>query len=113
MIKEIHNQYNGLFGSYKIKILIENELGIRINHKRIERLMSVNNIRSTYRSKRKYKYRRIKSECVKENILNRNFEADNINKVWLTDITEVKIENKKYLLVLYMIHMTIILLPVK
>ena len=80
-IKSIHDQYNGLFGSYRTKILIENELGIKINHKRIERLMSINNIHSIYRKKRKHKYRKVKPECAEENILNRKFESDNINKI--------------------------------
>lgn len=95
MIKKIHNDYNGLFGSYKTRILIENELGIKINRKRIERLMSINNIYSTHSPKRESKYKKIIPEYIKENILDRNFKPDNINEIWLTDITEVQVENSK------------------
>ena len=95
MIKNIHKDYNGLFGSYKTRIMIENELGVKINHKRIERLMSINNLYSTYRPKRKHKYKKATPEYTKENVLNRNFQANNINQIWLTDITEIKVDTKK------------------
>ena len=94
-IKTIHKDYNGLFGSYKTRILLENELGVKLNHKRIERLMSIHNIQSTYRPKRKYKYKKSNPEYTEENILNRNFEPNTINEIWLTDITEEKVEDKK------------------
>ena len=40
-----------------------------MNHKRIERLMSIHNIQSTYRPKRKYKYKKSNSEYTEDNIV--------------------------------------------
>ncbi|HHD2789262.1 TPA: IS3 family transposase, partial [Clostridium perfringens] len=72
----------------RIKVALLREFGIRVNHKKILRLMRKINIKSVIR-KKKFKYKKLKIEycSTKENILNRNFKAEKINEKWATDIT--------------------------
>jgi len=72
--------------------------GTAYNVKRIRRLMRLRNLKSIIRRKRK-NYISSTPQITAENILDRNFEADGINKKWLTDVTEFKYGNgqKAYL----------------
>ena len=72
------------------------EFGIRVNHKKILRLMRKLNIKSVIR-KKKFKYSKLKIEycSTKENILNRNFKAEKVNEKWSTNITYLFYENGK------------------
>ena len=70
---------------------IRNEYGLTYNHKRVYRLMCINDIVSNYRRKSSYNYRRSTPETTAENILNRDFNADRPNEKWCTDITEIRI----------------------
>lgn len=99
-ILDIHTQYRGLYGSYRMMIIVNNRFNKRYNHKRIERIMSVNNIHSAFRKKKRSSYRKSTPEQTSENILNRDFSASKPNEKWLTDITEVKVpgsSKKQYL----------------
>ena len=60
-----------------------------VNYKRIYRLMCSVGLKSVCRRKRK-KYIKSTPEITAENILNREFNASNINEKWLTDVTEFK-----------------------
>ena len=91
IIKEVSSSNNSLFGSQTMTYYIRNEYKLTYNHKRIYRLMCINNISSSYRRKPSYNYRRSTPEVIAENILNRNFDADKPNEKWCTDITEIKI----------------------
>lgn len=69
-----------------------------MNHKRIYRLMQILHLKSVCRRKRK-NYIPSTPEITAENILNRQFEANQFGTKWLTDVTEMKygIQNKAYL----------------
>ena len=90
IIKEVSASNNSLFGSWNMTYYIRNVYGLIYNHKRVYRLMCINDIVSNYRRKPAYRYRRSTPEATAENILNRNFNADHINEKWCTDITEIK-----------------------
>lgn len=91
IIKEVSSSNNSLFGSMTMTYYIRNTYGISYNHKRIYRLMCINDIVSNYRRKPAYHYRRSTPEITAENVLSREFNADHINEKWCTDITEMKV----------------------
>lgn len=70
-------------------IKLNRENNIKVNPKRIYRLMNVLNLKSVCRRKRK-NYKKSTPETVAENILNRQFSANMFGEKWLTDVTEMK-----------------------
>ncbi len=70
-------------------IKLNREHNLRVNHKRIYRLMNILNLKSVCRRKRK-NYIKSTPEITADNILNRNFEAEGFGEKWLTDVTEMK-----------------------
>lgn len=91
IIREVSSSNNSLFGSMTMTYYIRNQYDLVFNHKRIYRLMCINDIVSNYRRKPAYRYRRSTPEITAENVLNRDFNCDHINKKWCTDITEIKV----------------------
>ena len=91
IIKEVSSANNSLFGSWTMTYYIRNQYDVIYNHKRIYRLMCINDIVSSYRRKPSYHYRRSTPETTAENILDRDFNCDHINEKWCTDITEIKV----------------------
>jgi transposase InsO family protein len=88
LIKAAHKKSRGTYGSRRIhKDLIAE--GETCSRKRVERLMSANGISA----KRKRKFVATTDSKhnfpVAENILNREFEVDEPNKVWVSDITYI------------------------
>lgn len=67
---------------------------MRVNHKRIYRLMKIAGIESVIRRKMR-KYMRSASQHIAENVLNREFTAEKPNKKWVTDVTEFKYGSSK------------------
>lgn len=97
-----YTKRGGIFGVRRIVTEIEVETGIKYNVKRIRRLMRRLGLQSVIRRKRK-NYIPSKPEITAENILNREFTAENSNEKWLTDVTEFKYGNdrKAYLSAIY------------
>lgn len=79
-------------------IKLNREHEFHVNSKRIYRLMSILNLKSVCRRKKK-NYKKITPQVTAENILNRNFNSDKFGEKWLTDVTEMKygIGSKAYL----------------
>jgi transposase InsO family protein len=79
-----------------IKLNRENDFDV--NEKRIYRLMKILNLKSVCR-RRKKNYVKSTPQITAQNILNREFTADNFGEKWLTDVTEMKygISSKAYL----------------
>jgi len=71
---------------------------LRVNYKRIYRVMRILNLKYVYRRKKKNYINSI-SEITAEDVLNREFNEDGLGKKWLTDVTEIKygIDSKAYL----------------
>jgi transposase InsO family protein len=89
-IEKIHDKHPDM-GYRRICDSLEHDYKISVNDKRILRICRLNKIRSNL------KYRN--NGCTKsaadpaytvENILNREFHADNFNEKWVTDVTEFK-----------------------
>lgn len=88
-IMEIYNKSKKIYGYRRIKAALFKSYKIKVNHKKIIRLMRSLNIKSLIRRKR-FKYsipKNIIFDKVEPNILNREFECDKPNTKWVTDIT--------------------------
>lgn len=94
LIIECHNEVNGIYGYYRVKIWILRKYGIKVNHKRVYRLMKELGIRAKIRRKRG-NYKRGKENIVVSNILNREFNASAQNQKWVTDITYLMFNQKR------------------
>ncbi|OUQ80755.1 hypothetical protein B5E48_05070 [Massilimicrobiota sp. An105] len=89
-IKEISNSNNSLFGTMTMYYTLRNE-GYGCGHNRVYRLMCINDIKSSYRRRPRYKYIKSNAEHTAENILNRDFNTTGPNQKWCTDVTEIKV----------------------
>ncbi|MGL5353606.1 MAG: IS3 family transposase [Clostridium sp.] len=90
-IKEIADSNNSLFGVVKMHSTLRDKYDFTCGHNRVYRIMCINDISSSYRRVGKYKYiKSIPQETV-ENKLGRNFNSDNPNEKWCTDVTEIKV----------------------
>lgn len=76
-------------GIDEIKMALENEYSIIMNHKKIRRIMRKNAIISTIRAAKPYRkiMKATQENATKKNILNRQFNHNMPYKVFLTDIT--------------------------
>jgi len=91
IIIDIYNKSNKTAGYRTIKYILKNEYNLTVNHKKIQRIMHENDIQSIIRKK---KYKRIETVTIKENILNRDFEALEPGKKFVTDITYIPTQHK-------------------
>ena len=89
LIKEAYEERNGILGYRQMTIKLNRDNNLNVNSKRIYRLMSLLDLKSVCRRKRK-KYKVSKPEVTAENILNRQFSANRFGEKWLTDVTEMK-----------------------
>lgn len=77
------------YGYRRIQIWLFKEYGIKVNQKKVKRIMKKENIQSIAR--RNLKYKRYSGQIYKyDNVMNREFKADSPNKKWVTDIRECK-----------------------
>ena len=97
--KEFHK--SGDKAGYRIiTMILKRKYNIQCNYKRVLRLMRSMNLKSIIRRKTKG-CTIVRGNEFEENILNRDFKADNINEKWVTDVTYLKYgendEHKAYL----------------
>lgn len=86
-IKVIHEKSRKVYGSAKITRILNKEKNESINHKRVERIMKLNGLKSKVAKKFKATTNSKHSLPVAENILNRDFIVDKPNKKMVSDIT--------------------------
>jgi putative transposase len=87
VIIDIHKASKGRYGAHKIHASLKT-VGITISIKRTQRLMKKIGVKSVIVKK----YRPISSKrkiAEQENVLKRDFQAENINEKWVTDITYI------------------------
>lgn len=92
IIIQIYNKSKGIFGYRRIGNELRNVFKIVVNHKKIQRIMQENNLRSRIRRKKNKIH---DDKQFKENILNRNFEATKPGEKIATDITCIPYRNSK------------------
>jgi len=89
LIKDAYEDKGGILGYRQMTIKLNRENDFHVNQKRIYRLMQILNLKSVCRRKRK-NYVKSNPQVTAENVLNREFTADNFGEKWLTDVTEMK-----------------------
>ena len=92
-ITSIYHENKGRYGYRRITLELHNR-GFIINHKTVIRLMRDLGLQCFIRVQ---KYKSYKGEIGKicGNLLNREFEAEEPNQKWVTDVTEFKVHNEK------------------
>ena len=89
LIKEAYEEKDGILGYRQMTIKLNRENDFHVNQKRIYRLMQILGLRSVCRRKRK-NHIRSTPQVTAENVLNREFTAENFGEKWLADVTEMK-----------------------
>jgi putative transposase len=87
-IKEVHTQSDRRYGVPRVYKALRAQ-GYRCNHKRVERLMQLNDIRAKHSKRYKLTTQSKHSHPVAPNLLDRNFEAERPNEKWVSDITYI------------------------
>ncbi|UGQ44989.1 IS3 family transposase [Massilia endophytica] len=92
-IKTIFNRHQGRYGYRRVTAAVR-QLGLLVNHKKVQRLMGTLGLKSLVRPK---KYRSFRGEVGRaaSNELNRQFQADAANQKWVTDVTEFNVAGRK------------------
>ena len=98
LIKEAYEEKNGSLGYRQMTIKLNRENDFHVNQKRIYRLMQILGLKCVCRRKRK-NYIKSTPQVTAENVLNREFSAENFGEKGLTDVTEMKygVSSKAYL----------------
>jgi transposase InsO family protein len=97
-IKAIYLQRDKTVGYRRIQDELYRQYRLVVNHKKVLRLMQELGIKAIIR--RKYVHRTSHEAAVSEgriaeNLLNRNFTADNPNQKWVTDVTQYRVFDQK------------------
>jgi putative transposase len=92
-IKAIFALHKGRYGYRRVTAAIR-QLGQKINHKTVQRLMVEMGLKSLVRPK---KYRSYKGDAgrVAPDLLKRQFSAAGANQKWVTDVTEFNVAGEK------------------
>ncbi len=98
LIREAYEEKDGILGYRQMTIKLRREHNLKVNYKRIYRLMKITGLKSVCR-KKKYNYIKSTPEITAENVLNRDFKAEHTCEKRLTDVTGFKYGNgeKAYL----------------
>ncbi len=88
LINECHTAHKRRYGYRRVKLWLEREKGVNINHKRVLRVMNKYNLLSVLRRKSVYKFKP-NGDLIYTNLLNRNFRVDEPNSKWVTDISYI------------------------
>jgi putative transposase len=90
-IREIHERSRQTYGSPRVHAELRS-LGVRCSRKRVARLMREAGLRGCMRGKRRGTTRRGERIAPAQDLLKRNFQAAEMDKVWVADITYVATE---------------------
>ena len=81
-IEKIYYESNGYYGYRRISDELRN-VGYRVNHKKVQRLMNKLNLKPD-----PYSSFQGQGDTIVENLLERHFSASKPNEKWTSDITE-------------------------
>ena len=88
-IKEIHKNSRGLYGSPRIYQEFRKR-GLKINKKRVVRIMQKYGIRAKTRKKFKKTTNSNHNNPIAKDLLGQNFKSRESNKIWVSDITYIR-----------------------
>lgn len=92
-IRTVYDNHGGLYGYRRVTSTIR-RAGCTVNHKTVQRLMQQMELRSLVRKKRYHSYGGDLGR-VAPNLLSRQFEAQQPNEKWVTDVTEFNVRGDK------------------
>ncbi len=92
-IGAIYERHKGRYGYRRITDELRNA-GWVVNHKTVQRLMQLLGLKSLVRPK-KYRSYRGQFNAHVSNVLDRQFQADQPNQKWVTDVTEFNVRGDK------------------
>jgi putative transposase len=92
MIREIHAESRGSYGSPRVHAELTLGLGETVNRRRVERLMRQAGLQGVYRRKGRHN---LVNTATEEDLVERRFEVAAPDRLWLTDITEHPTSEKK------------------
>jgi putative transposase len=87
-IREIHQMSRQTYGSPRVHAELRLGEGIRCSRKRVERLMRNGLIVGVHKRRKKGTTRRDPTAASSDDLVNRAFDVDGPNRLWITDITE-------------------------
>jgi putative transposase len=87
-IRKIHTQSRGTYGAPRIHAELRLGEGIGVGRKRVARLMRAAGIQGVYRRRRGGCTRRDPGAELAEDLVNRQFDVDGPNELWVSDVTE-------------------------
>lgn len=86
IIRYHYNRSRGTYGLPRIYAAIRKE-GLKVNKKRVARIMRANNIRAKKKKRFKVTTRQNSRAKASENMLKGNFSSEKENRIWTSDIT--------------------------
>lgn len=92
-IHKIFEEHEGLYGYRRVQMELRNR-NYLVNHKKVYRIMKEDYLKCEVRA-RKFNSYGGKVGTVSDNLLNREFTAEEPNEKWATDITEFKLFGQK------------------
>jgi putative transposase len=87
-IRQIHDESRGTYGSPRVHAELTLGLGLPVNLKRVARLMRAAGIQGLYRRRRHGCTVRDPDAQPSADLVNRQFNVQEPNRLWITDITE-------------------------
>ncbi|WP_391209910.1 IS3 family transposase [Psychrobacillus sp. L4] len=97
VIQSLYDFTGGTIGVKRIAGELKANHDHVINHKRVQRLMNEMNIKSKIRVKKYLQSKKdAQSDWVYPNLLNRDFDASLPNRKWVTDLSEITVEEEKF-----------------
>lgn len=94
-IRQIHEESRGTYGSPRVHAELTLGLGLPVNLKHVARLMREAGVQGLYRRRRRGCTVRDPEARPSADLVNRQFTADEPNRLWVTDITEHHTEEGK------------------
>lgn len=94
LIKQIFTENKQRYGHRRITAVLRYQHGIVINHKTVSKLMKELNLKVPIKRVKYHSYMGTLGE-IKDNILNRDFNANEPNQKWVTDVTMFKVLDTK------------------
>lgn len=95
LILDVFNKYKGIYGYRRITTFIRINHNIKINYKKVYRIMKSLGLRSRVRAKKKFFAPLVEGIIIEDNILNRDFKAYTPSSKLVTDITTIKYKRNK------------------
>lgn len=97
LIKQIYWANNGEFGYRRITMELRRKFNLVVNHKKVLRIMQDFGLKSKIRKTKKHAVAQRKNEnwTIAENLLKSNFEVNEPNTVYSTDVTYLILKNGK------------------